>query len=147
MKIKWEVIFLHKHVLKIMVLIIFSISLVACGMSKAKTNNHLTYEDIVDLTIEKFESELPKLSDLDYKPYDIDYGNDLRSGSDIIMWENGKYVKFVVHDKEEDKKETTYYRLKDDELVNVNGHPDIDFDSLEKQEPDYIEEKGEIIKE
>ncbi|MGF7087059.1 hypothetical protein JOD24_000891 [Kroppenstedtia sanguinis] len=32
--------------------------------------------------------------------------------------------------------------IKDDGLVN-----DIDFDSLEEQEPDYIEEKGEIIKE
>jgi hypothetical protein len=63
------------------------------------------------------------------------------------MWENGKYVKLVVHDKAEDKKETTYYRLKEGKLVNVNGHPDIDFDSLEEQEPDYIEEKGEIIKE
>lgn len=124
---------------------IFSISLVACGNSEAKTN--LTYEDIADMTIEKFESELPKLGELDYEPYDIDYGSDLRSGSDITMWENGKYVKFVVHDKEENKKETTYFRLKDDELVNVNGHPDIDFDSLEEQEPDYIEEKGEIIKE
>jgi hypothetical protein len=51
--------FLHKHVLKIMVLMNFSISLVACGSSDAKTNNNLTYEDIVDLTIEKFESELP----------------------------------------------------------------------------------------
>ncbi|ASF27907.1 hypothetical protein WV34_03605 [Bacillus amyloliquefaciens] len=136
---------MHKHVLEIMVLMIFSISLVACGNSEAKTN--LTYEDIADMTIEKFESELPKLGELDYEPYDIDYGSDLRSGSDITMWENGKYVKFVVHDKEENKKETTYFRLKDDELVNVNGHPDIDFDSLEEQEPDYIEEKGEIIKE
>lgn len=126
---------------------IFSISLVACGSSEANNNNHLTYEDIIDLTIEKFESELPKLGELDYKPYDIDYGDDLRSGSDITIWENGKYVKFVVHDKEEPKKDTTYYRLKDGELVNVNGHPGIDFDSLEEQEPDYIEEKGEIIKE
>ena len=35
-----------------------------------------------------------------------------------------------------------HYRLKDDELMNINGHPDIDFDSIEEQEPDYIEEKG-----
>lgn len=139
------VIFLYSHGMKLVVLMIFSISLVACGDSEA--NNHLTYEDIIDLTIEKFESELPKLGDLDYKPYDIDYGNDLRSSSDITIWENGKYVKFIVHDNEEDKKETTYYRLKDDELVNVNGHPDIDFDSLEEQDPDYIEQQGEIIKE
>ncbi|RWR04343.1 hypothetical protein QNH23_12205 [Siminovitchia fortis] len=63
------------------------------------------------------------------------------------MWENGKYIKVVVYDKEEDdEKEITHYRLKDDELVNINGHPDIDFDSIEEQEPDYIEEKGKIIK-
>ncbi|MCG5105366.1 hypothetical protein [Oceanobacillus alkalisoli] len=138
---------MHKHMLKLIILVIFSISLVACGMSEGKANDNLAYEDIVNLTIEKFESELPKLGELEYEPYDIDYGSDLRSGSDITMWENGKYVKFVVHDKEESKKEITYYRLKDAELVNVNGHPDIDFDSLEEQEPDYIEEKGKIIKE
>ncbi|MEW9676081.1 hypothetical protein ABRT01_07850 [Lentibacillus sp. L22] len=137
---------MHKHVLKIMVLMIFSISLIACGNSEAKTNNNLTYEDLVDLTMEKFESELPKSGELEYEPYDIDYGNDLRSNSDITMWENGKYIKIVVYDKEEDKNETNHYRLKDDELVNINGHPDIDFDSIEEQEPDYIEEKGKIIK-
>ncbi|MCJ7842617.1 hypothetical protein MUB24_17275 [Lederbergia sp. NSJ-179] len=139
---------MHKHVLKIMVLMIFSISLVACGNSEAKTNNNLTYEDIVNLAIEKVESEIAERNNIEYDSSSIDYGNDLRSSSDITMWENGKYIKVVVYDKEEDdEKEITHYRLKDDELVNINGHPDIDFDSIEEQEPDYIEEKGEIIKE
>lgn len=30
------------------------------------------------------------------------------------------------------KKETTFYRLKDDGLVKANDHPDIDFDPLEE---------------
>lgn len=137
---------MHKHVLKIMVLMIFSISLVACGNSEAKTNN-LTYEDIVNLAIEKVESEIAERNNIEYDSSSIDYGNDLRSSSDITMWENGKYIKVVVYDKEnDDEKEITHYRLKDDELVNINGHPDIDFDSIEEQEPDYIEEKGKIIK-
>ena len=38
------------------------------------------------------------------------------------------------------------HRLKDDKLVNVNGHPDIEFDSIEEKDPNYIEEKGKIIK-
>ncbi|API91540.1 hypothetical protein J32TS6_31180 [Virgibacillus pantothenticus] len=138
---------MHKHVLKIMVLMIFSISLVACGNSEAKTNNNLTYENIVNLAIEKVESEIAERNNIEYDSSSIDYGNDLRSSSDITMWENGKYIKVVVYDKEEDdEKEITHYRLKDDELVNINGHPDIDFDSIEEQEPDYIEEKGKIIK-
>ncbi len=126
---------------------IFSISLVACGNSEAKTNNNLTYENIVNLAIEKVESEIAERNNIEYDSSSIDYGNDLRSSSDITMWENGKYIKVVVYDKEEDdEKEITHYRLKDDELVNINGHPDIDFDSIEEQEPDYIEEKGKIIK-
>lgn len=43
-----EVIFFHKHVLKRMVLMIFSISLVDVEIQKLKQKN-LTYEDIVNL--------------------------------------------------------------------------------------------------
>ena len=126
----------------------FSISLVACGMSEAITSNNLTYEDIVKLSLEKFESDLFKPGDLEYDGNNIDYGNDLRSSSDITMWENGKYVKLIVYDREKSNyTETTRYKLKDDELENINGHPDIDFDAIEEKEPDYIEKKGEINKE
>ncbi len=70
----------------------------------------------------------------------------MRSSSDITMRENGKYIKFVVYDKEDNLRfGVKRNRLKDDELVNKNGHPDIDFESIEEQEPDYIEEKGKII--
>lgn len=130
---------------KIGLLLILLSVLVACGAIEGKTDD-LAYEDIVDLATEKFESDLPEFGDSDYDFYDIDYGNDLRANSDITIWD-GEYVKLVVYDQSEDSTRTTYYKLENAGITNVNDHPDIDFDSLEQKEPDYIEEQGEIVKE
>ncbi|MDO6450537.1 hypothetical protein Q4522_14930 [Oceanobacillus profundus] len=118
---------------------------VGCGIVDGK-NNDLTYEKLVNLTIEEFESDMPEFGDSDYEFYNIDYGDDLRSNSDIKIWKNEKYIKLVVYDQSEDFTRTRYYEMRDDGLRNVNGHPDIDFDSLEEKEPDYIEKQGEVIK-
>ncbi|MEI3599148.1 MULTISPECIES: hypothetical protein [unclassified Oceanobacillus] len=78
------------------------------------------------------QSEIAERSNIEYNISSIDYRNDLRSSLDIIMRENGKYIEFVVYDKEDNLRfGVKRYRLKDDELVNINGHPDIDFDSIE----------------
>lgn len=41
---------------------------------------------------------MPEFGDSDYEFYKINYGDDSRSNSDIIIWENEKYVKLVVYD-------------------------------------------------
>ena len=116
---------------------------VACGIVDGKDNN-LTYEELVNLTIEEFESDMPEFGDSDYEFYNIDYGDDLRSNSDITIWNGGKYIKLVVYDQSEDSTRTQYYELSDDGLSRVNSSPKIDFDSLEEKEPDYIENKGKL---
>ncbi|MBP2079774.1 hypothetical protein [Oceanobacillus polygoni] len=119
---------------------------VGCGIVDGKGND-LTYEELVNLTIEEFESDMPEFGDSDYEFYNIDYGDDLRSNSDIKIWKNEKYVELVVYDQSEDFTRTRYYEIGDDGLRNVNGHPDIDFDSIKEKEPDYIEKQGKVIKE
>lgn len=140
------VILLYKHMLKMSLLITLLTVFVACGIVDGKDND-LTYEKLVNLTIEEFESDMPEFGDSDYEFYNIDYGDDLRSNSDITIWADGKYIKLVVYDQSEDSTRTQYYELHEDGLWSVNGHPDIDFDSLEEKEPDYIEKQGEVIKE
>ena len=140
------VILLYKHMLKMSLLMTSLTVFVACGIVDGKDNN-LTYEELVNLTIEEFESDMPEFGDSDYEFYNIDYGDDLRSNSDITIWNGGKYIKLVVYDQSEDSTRTQYYELSDDGLSRVNSSPKIDFDSLEEKEPDYIEKQGEVIKE
>ncbi|MDO6448974.1 hypothetical protein Q4522_06980 [Oceanobacillus profundus] len=119
---------------------------VACGTVDGK-DDELTYEELVNLTIEEFESDMPEFGDSDYEFYNIDYGDDLRSNSDITIWDDGKYIKIVVYDQNEDSTRTQYYELSDDGLSRVNSSPKVDFDSLEEKDPDYIEKQREVIKE
>ncbi|WP_339229805.1 hypothetical protein NSQ77_06820 [Oceanobacillus sp. FSL K6-2867] len=136
---------MYKHMLKMSLLITLLTVFVGCGIVDGKDDG-LTYEKLVNLTIEEFESDMPEFGDSDYEFYNIDYGDDLRSNSDITIWADEKYIKIVVYDQSEDSTRTRYYELRDDGLWSVDGHPDIDFDSLEEKEPDYIEKQGEVIK-
>lgn len=140
------VILLYKHMLKVSLLMTLLTVFVACGTVDGK-DDELTYEELVNLTIEEFESDMPEFGDSDYEFYNIDYGDDLRSNSDITIWDDGKYIKIVVYDQNEDSTRTQYYELSDDGLSRVNSSPKVDFDSLEEKDPDYIEKQREVIKE
>ncbi|WP_303447809.1 hypothetical protein [Oceanobacillus profundus] len=132
--------------LKVSLLMTLLTVFVACGTVDGK-DDELTYEELVNLTIEEFESDMPEFGDSDYEFYNIDYGDDLRSNSDITIWDDGKYIKIVVYDQNEDSTRTQYYELSDDGLSRVNSSPKVDFDSLEEKDPDYIEKQREVIKE
>lgn len=139
--------------LKVISLILFIMLLAACGkdsgltnaisdVKDAKEDTDITYDELIESAYKEHEAS-------DNKPSIVpDYGDDKRSVSDIKIWDNedGLYIKIDMFWQNDDKKTTLFYEYEEDGSLRAIMY-DEDKEPIEANEPDYIEEQGEIIKE
>lgn len=107
----------------------------------AKENTDVSYNELIELAYKEHEAS-------DNKPSIVpDYGDDKRSVSDTKIWDNedGLYLKIdMFFWQNDDKKTTLSYEYEENGSLRAIMY---DEEPIEANEPDYIEEQGEIIKE
>ena len=124
-------------------MIIMLSMLIACGSVEETTDNNLTYDELIDLAVEEYETTLP--NDFD-SPFDD--GEDIRTNSNVMIWDDGQYIQLIFKPKGDGHKGGITYKFEDGKFKNMmSALLEDEKEALDEKEPDYVEEQGNVIKE
>lgn len=134
---------IYKHLLKVVLMITMLSMLIACGTEEETTDNELTYDELIDLAVEEYETNLPM--DFD-SPFEDD--EDIRANSNVMIWDDGQYIQLIFKPEGDGHQGGITYKVENGEFKNMmSALLEDEKEALDEKEPDYVEEQGEVIKE
>ena len=114
--------------------------LIACSNGEAKEIEDVNYDDLINDARELYESEM----DRDYPDREYIYGDDFESYTDVDIYKNGKFLKFVMYNAGYDyhgDTHTIYFENTKNGIEYLGKSSKYDSDDIDNMVSDYSKRK------